>query len=111
MSKKKLFIGMMVVIMMLAGFSFALENDGMTNTVANILKFDTLTASTDVLKNAPREKVKRKVKVQRDQAMQFIDHEDIKDFEPEYGVSSSSIVVEQARRDLEGLEMGFENLR
>ena len=102
---------MLVMAMMLVGFSLTLEDKGMRTAVANVLKFDALMtdASINVEGELPREKVKRKVKVARGQAMRFIEHEDVKGFQPEYGVISGEMVVEQVRRDVENLEMRFED--
>ncbi|MDP4008520.1 MAG: hypothetical protein Q8P68_05010 [Candidatus Peregrinibacteria bacterium] len=109
MSKKKIFMAMLVLTMMLSGFSLAIETDGMGSSVASILKYDALTGHEQVLNSL--EKVKRRDKVARTDVMQFIKHEDIKDFRATNGAVSNSMIVEQARRDIESVDMRFEDLK
>lgn len=100
---------MLVLTMMLSAFSLAVETNDMSSSVANILKFDTLTGNELITK--PLEKVRRREKVSRDDVMQFIEHEDLKDFRATNGVISNSMVVEQARRDIESVDLRFEDLK
>ena len=110
MTKKKIFVSLLVLTMMMSAFSFAMENEGIKGAVANILQFDTLTGNDDV-PTAQRAKVKRKEKVSREDSLQFMSSEDLKGFQSLNGVISNSMVVEQARRDIGALDTRFEDLQ
>lgn len=112
MTKKKIFIALLVLTIMTGGFSFALENDGIKAAVADVLRFDTLTSEGFMGGSAQeqvQEKVKRKEKVSRDDGRIFLEHEDLKNFQAVNGVVSNSMVTEQARRDIENTDMRFED--
>ncbi|MBT6068268.1 hypothetical protein HOG48_00770 [Candidatus Peregrinibacteria bacterium] len=102
MSKKKIFAGMLVLMLLMGGMSFAFDNSDLQSSIANVLKFD-----EQVKKKVPRRDLTKGAR-RVDKKLQIFSHEDLKDFSSKKAVLNNARMVEQAKNDIEGLNLKFE---